>query len=157
MQGPEGVNSPSTSAYYSVPFSIVSENWSSYAFEDGNKLRGRVILVSLKSSQLPIRKGVVMNTETQVIIKADVPPNRRGPPGHPALPEEVSDPLNHGGLEVSVIGSSEPWNEYAFDESGKIKLKFVLNKVWRLKDRYDSVGDPVYVTNFIVVNNLELT
>lgn len=85
MQGPEGVNLPSTSVYYSAPFSIVSENWSSYTFEDGNKLRGRVILVSLKSSQLPIRKGVVMSTETQVIIKADVPPNRRGPPGHPRL------------------------------------------------------------------------
>lgn len=85
------------------------------------------------------------------------PRTEEGHPVIPALPEEVSDPLNHGGLEVSVIGSSEPWNEYAFDESGKIKLKFVLNKVWRLKDRYDNVGDPVYVTNFIVVNNLELT
>jgi len=155
MSKPEG-NQPSISSFFNVTFNIVHEDWSIYTLEGGSKLRTRVILVSLKSSQLPVKKGVSINIEYQVITKADVPPNSRGPSGHPALPEEISDPVNHGGQEVSVISSTEPWNEYIF-ENGRIKLKLVLNKLWRLNNRYDNTGDPVYITNYSVLNNVEFS
>jgi hypothetical protein len=77
--------------------------------------------------------------------------------GHQALPEEVSDPINHGGFEISVAQSSEPLNGYYVVSKIKVKLKLVLNKVWRLKDRYDSMGDPVYVANFTILNSLDIS
>jgi len=67
MLKPEG-NQPSISSFFNVPFNIVHEDWSIYSLEDGNKLRTRVVLVSLKSSQLPIKKGVTINSEYQVIV-----------------------------------------------------------------------------------------
>jgi hypothetical protein len=81
MQGHEKGSSPGFLVYYVVPFNIVHEDWSVYSLEDGNTLRARVILVSLRSSEVPLKKGVDVKLETQVIVKADVPPNRRGPPG----------------------------------------------------------------------------
>ncbi|MGC8593938.1 MAG: hypothetical protein ACP5LF_06610 [Nitrososphaeria archaeon] len=78
MQGHEKGSSPGFLVYYVVPFNIVHEDLSVYSLEDGNTLRARVILVSLSSSEVPLKKGVDVKLETQVIVKADVPPNRRG-------------------------------------------------------------------------------
>jgi hypothetical protein len=137
---------------YNLDFDIVKENWSVYNLEDGNKIRARVMLVSIKGQRVPPQKGDLVAPETSLTLKIDAPPNRRGPKGSPATPEEINDPKNHNGTEVGILNSNEPWNEYHVSNTDiRIRVKLVLNIVWRIKDRFDNLGDPVYVVNFTVV------
>lgn len=88
--------------------------------------------------------------------RVDAPPNRRGQKGHPATQEELSDPKNHGGAEISIRSSREPWNEYHFvGTDRRLRVKIIVNRVWRIQDRFDAKGDPVYVINLTTLPVLE--
>jgi hypothetical protein len=134
----------------------MSEGWSQYNLEDGNKLRARVILLGVRGPNLPPQKGDPIQFETNVNLKVEAPVNRRGPKGVPATPEEIADPMKHGGEPVNTLTSNEPWNEYHLKGSTiRIRLKLSLNRVWRIVDRFDNNGDPVYVVNFGTIPFIE--
>jgi hypothetical protein len=156
VQAPSQPPPPDPATLHIVDFNIEREEWSIYNLEDGNRIRARVILVSIRTPRIPPQKGDLIAPETNVQIKVDSPLNRRGPKGSAATPEEVSDPKGHGGIEVHVLNSNEPWNEYQLVGSEiKMRVKLVLNRIFRIRDRYDNVGDPVYVVNFSIVPFIE--
>ncbi len=132
------------------------EGWSTYNLEDGNKIRARAVLLSVRGSSVNPKKGDVIAPETNVTVKVDSPPNRRGPKGSPATPEELNDPKGHGGVEAGITASSEPWNQYHLVGSNvRIRIKLVANHVWRIESRYDNLGDPVYVVTFSIIPSIE--
>lgn len=60
--------------------------------------------------------------------------------------------------ELSFQNAREHWNEYLLDDGTIIKLKPVATEVFRLDDRYDPQGNPVYLvksTNVMVVSSPE--
>jgi hypothetical protein len=156
VQAPNQRPPPDPATLHIVDFEIDREEWSVYNLEDGNKIRARVILVSVRATRIPPQKGDLIAPETNVQVKVDSPLNRRGPKGSPATPEEISDPKGNGGVEVRILNSNEHWNEYHLIGSGiRVRVKLVLNRIFRIKDRYDNVGDPVYVVNFSIVPFVE--
>ena len=141
---------------YVVDFEVRKEGWSWYQLDDGNKIRARVMLISVRASQPNLKQQESVAPETNIIVKVDSPPNRRGPIGSNPTPEELSDPKGHGGEEVEIDSSNEPWNEYRVGRNAlRLRMKLVLNRVWRIKGRFDPIGDPVYVVNFSVNTTIE--
>jgi hypothetical protein len=141
---------------YILDFEVRKEGWSVYALDDGNKIRARAMLVSVRGEHATPQEGDVMIPETSVTVKVDSPPNRRGPKGSNPTPEELADPKTHGGEEVDVSNSNEPWNEYRIVGAAfKVRMKLVLNRVFRIRERFDVVGDPVYVVNFSINTTIE--
>ena len=33
----------------------------------------------------------------------------------------------------------------------RLRVKMIANRVWKIRDRYDQNGDPVYLVNFTVI------
>ena len=69
---------------------------------------------------------------------------------------EIIGPDGHRAraVEVSVQSAQEHWNEYLLDDGSVIRLKPVATEVFRLVDRHDPEGNPIYVlksTNVVVV------
>lgn len=141
---------------FNLDFDIMRENWSIYNLEDGNKLKMRVFLIQVRSPSIPPKKGDQIVFEFSQAVTVDAPPNRRGQKGHAATQEELSDPKNHGGVEISVESSREPWNEYHLAGTDRrLRVKIIVNRVWRIQDRFDAKGDPVYVINVTTLPVLE--
>jgi hypothetical protein len=68
----------------------------------------------------------------------------------------MADPKGHGGVEVNVLNSDEPWNEYRLLNTDiKVRLKLMINRIYSLKDRYEANGDPLYIVNFATVPTIE--
>lgn len=56
---------------------------------------------------------------------------------------------------VDVNQASEYFNQYFLEDGTVLKMKLVATKVFRLDDRYDQEGNPVYFvqsTNVLSVN-----
>lgn len=43
--------------------------------------------------------------------------------------------------------TEEVWNEYELDDGSTLKVKLVLNGVYRLVGEYNDMGEPVYIIN----------
>src|SRR3989337_352486 len=116
--------------FFNLDFDIMREGWSVYELEDGNKLRVRMFLTQLRGPSIPPQKGENITFEVSQAIKIDTPPNRRGPKGTPATMDEITNPLNHGGVEISIRNSNEPWNEYhVLNTSIRVRIKAVVSRV----------------------------
>jgi len=69
--------------------------------------------------------------------------------------------LNFGGEEVDaeiieVNQSSEKWNDYFLDDGTTLKVKLVVQKVFRVIGKFDHEGNPVYIfysTNISATNS----
>lgn len=60
--------------------------------------------------------------------------------------------------ELSFQNVREHWNEYLLDDGTIIKLKVVATEIFKIDERYDNEGNPVYVLksrNVLVVNTPE--
>lgn len=53
----------------------------------------------------------------------------------------------HGGEEVDFDVIREDWNTYKLKDGATLKVKLVLAGVVRLKNKYDPMGNPVYMIN----------
>ncbi len=61
-------------------------------------------------------------------------------------------------VEAEVVGfraTGEHWNEYLLDDGTVFKIKLVLTEIVRLKDQYDSKGDPVYAATHTQVTAVD--
>src|SRR5512136_2084877 len=67
--------------------------------------------------------------------------------------------INFGGEEVDatpidINQANEQWNQYLLDDGTMIKMKLVVTKVFRVDNKFDHEGNPVYFvqsTNVITV------
>jgi len=49
------------------------------------------------------------------------------------------------GVEMDFKTIKEDWNEYQLGDGSIIRMKVVVTNIVRLEDKYDNVGNPIYV------------
>jgi hypothetical protein len=52
---------------------------------------------------------------------------------------------NVDGVELDFKTTKEEWNEYELTDGTIIRLKVVVTNIARLTDKYDNVGNPMYI------------
>ena len=57
--------------------------------------------------------------------------------------------------QVDIVGSKDGWSEYTLADDTVVRLKSVLIDVKRAIDQYTSTGDPIYVIQTALVNNVK--
>lgn len=55
---------------------------------------------------------------------------------------------------IDAVESKEPWSEYELSDGSGIKMKSMLVEIWRVKDEYDSEGNPQYVVKANTILNI---
>ena len=135
--GPEGEE---------VDYEIEKEVWNIYELVDGTKLRVRSILMKLVKSKTPEHDGTHQfggGFQNLVDVKAN--PRMKGPP---STREYAPDELNKlPRTEVNFSPIIEDWNVYRLPGGDRIKVKLVVATVFRVKDRFNLFGDPLYLVN----------
>ena len=58
--------------------------------------------------------------------------------------DQAGNPVE--GDPVEIVNSSEPWSEYELEDGTVLRIKFVLGAAYRLKNRWNEDGEPLYVT-----------
>jgi len=53
--------------------------------------------------------------------------------------------LTVDGIEVDFKALREEWNEYEASDGSTVRLKVIVTNIVRLKDKFDSVDNPIYV------------
>ena len=54
------------------------------------------------------------------------------------------DGQEHEAEPIGFRSSGEHFNEYLLDDGTVLRIKLVLTEVWRVKDTYDPLRNPVY-------------
>jgi len=139
-----------------IDFEPIIERWNNYLLRDGARVRGRVLLLKLLAPRGQVDRylihGSQLQAKTQNIFVVSAPPHLKGPPGPLPSLDEVRTALERGVL-VEVIECEEHWNEYRIINTGEVfKLKLVVSDIYRLPNRFDPEGEPVYIiTNTIAI------
>ena len=58
---------------------------------------------------------------------------------------EGSDGREHEAEPVGFRTSGEHFNEYLLDDGTVLRIKLILTAVWKVKEAYDSLRNPLYV------------
>ena len=53
---------------------------------------------------------------------------------------------------IGVVSAAEHWSEYFLEDGSLIKSKVVNLKIFRMKNRYDADGNPLYILRHTVVS-----
>ena len=49
------------------------------------------------------------------------------------------------GIEMDFKTLREEWNEYEISDGSTVRLKVIVTNIVRLKDKFDPVGNPIYL------------
>jgi hypothetical protein len=134
-----GPSEPSPDDLQNMEFEVVQESWSRYDLADFTVIRGRLIVTRVAklkhgpADQYRLAATPIFATFAQT---------------HGAPSKELPAPSEYQTMEkepVAIITSSEPWNKYRLVETGDIlQIKLVATEVFRLKNKFDPFGEPIY-------------
>lgn len=124
-----------------VPFDIVEEHWGEYEVEGGEVvIRARVVAQHLFSINGGKDWGV--NGMPIIVVTAERDSMRGTPNFQGVEPGQKTYP-------VEWNATREPWNIYRTRGPTPmlIKTRLVVTGISRVADKFDAVGEPVYVVN----------
>lgn len=135
-----------------LEFKIIKEQWNEYELKDGTKIRGRIFLTRISENKntprpqnlKPGEQVVDYQFQIQNHFEVFTPKNLLGIPTLP-LPavNEISESMKE---LVESLTYNEPWNTYEIIKNGTIiKVKLVVNDIYKVKDKYDALGNPYYL------------
>jgi hypothetical protein len=133
--------------YKSYDFEVKKEDWNEYELQDSTRVRGKLVLTRIiKRDNTPANAYEII---AQPMFTVTTDTNRRKPPTQALTPDEVAQ-LNLPGpnelkVPMEVLTYAERWNQYflpATDET--IRVKMVLIDIYRIPDRYDDLGEPMF-------------
>jgi hypothetical protein len=55
------------------------------------------------------------------------------------------DGQEHEAERIGFRSSGDHFNEYLLDDGSVLRIKLVLTDVWKVKETYDALGNPVYL------------
>jgi hypothetical protein len=55
------------------------------------------------------------------------------------------DGQEHEAEPIGFRTAGEHFNEYLLDDGAVLRIKLVLTEVWKVREAYDSSGNPIYV------------
>lgn len=123
-----------------LDFEIVDEDWNKYDLADYTVLKARIVLARIGRPKFGPTGQFSLASQTLFAVTA--PPEKRG------APMEIPPKSELEGLQkepVKILTSSEPWNKYRIPKTGDIlQIKLVVSEVFRVKDRFDTFGEPFY-------------
>ena len=50
-------------------------------------------------------------------------------------------------IQVGFRPTQEYWSEYHLDDGSAVRVKLVVTSIFRLKDQFDTEGNPAYLVN----------
>jgi hypothetical protein len=79
----------------------------------------------------------------------------REPPAHPAAPNPNLGYDPSGKMEpIDIVSSKDGWSEYTLEDGTILRVKAALLDVKRAVDQYSIDGDPIYLINAALVNQV---
>ncbi len=144
--------------YQFFDFEVVKEEWNEYSLNDGARIKIKFAVTRIIRRNTTPPNTYEITGNAQLVVITD--PNHRG---EPALltPEEQREfatggPANK--IPVNVLTHSEVWNQYHLIRTDEVlRVKLILVDVYRLPDKYDDIGEPMYyITTGNVVAPLPL-
>ena len=126
--------------YSVVEFEPLEEKWNEYEFSDGTKIKFRVVLMRLTLERNAPPNQYNVNANNLVTVFASS--SERGEPSAPMTSNDIEQAEK---FEVRPITTNENWNSYRIISTDDIiKIKYVASTFFRLKDKYDQFGEPMY-------------
>jgi hypothetical protein len=133
-------------------FKIIKEDWFIYKLKDGSILKVKPVLIKVfETDQVGPDGKKVLAFHGQNIVAVSSPENLKGTPTLP-LPSPT-DALKLDKEEVEIDGSiyDPQWNIYELENGQIIKSKIVIVHVYRIKGKYNEMGDPYYVVQSVTI------
>lgn len=126
-----------------LEFETLEENWNEYELPNQTKARGKFVAMRIiKDRRNPDPNVLGISGQNLFVVTAPV--EQRGPP-NPLTPEEIQ---RTDYPRINPITANEKWNRYRINKTGAIlKVKLVLNEVYRVQGKYDNDGMPSYIFN----------
>lgn len=133
--------------YRSYEFEVKKEDWNEYELQDGTRVKGKLVITRiLRRSETPPDQYEIIG---QPIFVVTTDTNRRKPPTPALTPDEIAQ-LNTPGpnelkIPMEILTNAERWNQYRLPATDEIiRVKMVLIDIYRIPDRYDDLGEPMY-------------
>lgn len=135
-----------------LDFKVIREDWWKIKLKDGSTLKMKPVLIRCfeTNKKDPSTGKPAYAFKSENVTGTKSPDDLKGEPS-PTLPSP-SEALKMDKKKVEVVDVEEPrgehhkgWNIYELETGKKVKAKLVVANVYRIKDKYDNLGDPFYV------------
>lgn len=134
---------PLPSDIVSMDFEIQKEGWNTYELKDGTILKGRMIVTRINTTKNGPPGQMALSSQN--IFAAFAPEGVKGPPMNPPPVDQIK---NEDKYPVEITSSNELWNEYRILKTGDtLRVKMVVSDVFRVKDKFDRLGEPYFIVN----------
>jgi hypothetical protein len=126
-----------------LQFEIVKESWNEYELEGGVKIRSRIILSKIiKDQNKPNEQILVFLNPIHIVSSPEnllINDSSRIVYNPTAMkPQDLE--------ESEIKKSNEQWNQYKIIADSKtIKIKLIITKIERVRDRCDINGLPYFI------------
>lgn len=135
-----------------LEFNVIKETWNEYDLKDGSKIRGRMFITRIAEDKnaprptnlKPGEKSANYQFQFQKHFEIFAPKELLSSPTVPLPPpKDVSPDMQE---EIEPLTYSEPWNVYEIIKNGTIiKAKLVVSEFFKVKDKFDRLGQPYYI------------
>ncbi len=127
-----------------IDFKIEGEEWNVYELSDQTVLRIRpIILKFMKQRTAPPAGPTPVGIASQNVMVIRAKPELRGTPSFEFI--DITKIPDSEKTEVSATPFNEPWNRYVLSDGRKVRLKLVVISVFRVKNKFDQFGQPLYI------------
>jgi hypothetical protein len=127
-----------------LEFETIEESWNEYDLPNQTRVRGKFVALRIfKDKRNPDPNALGLSGQNLFVVTAPI--EQRGPASIPLTLEELQ---RTDYPRINPITSNEKWNRYRISKSGiVIKVRLVLNEVYRIQGKYDNDGMPMYIFN----------
>lgn len=133
--------------YKSYEFDVIKEDWNEYELKDNTRMKSRMVLTRIIKRDTTPPGQYEINGQPIFVVTTD--PSRRKAPTPPLTGDEIQL-LNQPGpnelkIPTEVLTSAERWNQYRIIATDEVlRIKLVLIDVFRVPNKYDELGEPLY-------------
>lgn len=138
-----GAGPPLPLDFENLEFETLEENWNEYELPNQTKARGKLVVLRIAiDSRNPNPNALAISGQNLFVVTAPV--EQRGAPS-PLTPDEIR---RTDYPRVTPLTSNERWNRYRIIKTGMVlKVKLILNEIYRVQGRYDNDSMPSYLFN----------
>lgn len=127
-----------------LDFMVEEEHWNEYELSDGSRIKGRVILQTVRRD--PNNSTRLEFMTAPPIFVPYAPPENRGERNNAPREEEYE---NLPKYEVRIIRNDERWNRYGVSGRDQIfMIRLTVSMIHRVRDRFTDDGLPFYLISY---------
>ena len=127
-----------------LDFTVEEEHWNEYGLADGSKVKGRVILQTVRRNPND-PSGLEFRTVPPIFVPY-APVESRGEMNKEPTRKEYEELPRE---EVKIIRNDEKWNRYRVAGMDRIfMLRLTVSTTYRVKNRFTVDGLPFYLFSY---------